>query len=403
MLKPLEDTSFLDTTYNSFEPIHSVNIFRLCGFPRRELVSSRIWAYFFDPAERHGLGTLFVDALLSLLQEHLGKKREDDLSASGTWFDDDWTVETEVTTKDSQRIDLLVASDSRHLTIAIENKVDAALYNDLPAYAGHACEISGIDGRSYCVVLSSYTISDEVVGADIYLTYNELFARVLRGLPSTLGTADARSIDILMQFVENYGEDSSGMNANHDQEVSKVLESLEGKDESIREFLQSLTSLSQELKERGYRLRGRIEQIFTDGDLTIDDKLGPITVKEAWPTLERCAKWQIEKTWQWDGGTKISGLRSGCTCTYVGLGLSDNLDKGPAAELILGLSPVDSGDKHGSGIRIKAYRTGADNYNERFILDHESLGVTYADSDEVVLKAFLDRAEEFAKTQVLGV
>ena len=61
MLKPLEDTSFLDTTYNSFEPIHSVNIFRLCGFPRRELVSSRIWAYFFDPAERLVLGTLFVD------------------------------------------------------------------------------------------------------------------------------------------------------------------------------------------------------------------------------------------------------------------------------------------------------------------------------------------------------
>lgn len=34
------------------------NIFRIAGFPRRETVSSNVLAYFFDPAEGHGLKDL---------------------------------------------------------------------------------------------------------------------------------------------------------------------------------------------------------------------------------------------------------------------------------------------------------------------------------------------------------
>ena len=36
------------------------NIFRIAGFPRRETVSSNVLAYFFDPAEGHGLKDLML-------------------------------------------------------------------------------------------------------------------------------------------------------------------------------------------------------------------------------------------------------------------------------------------------------------------------------------------------------
>ena len=43
------------------------NIFRVAGFPRRETVSSNVLAYFFDPAEGHGLKDLMLKALLRTL------------------------------------------------------------------------------------------------------------------------------------------------------------------------------------------------------------------------------------------------------------------------------------------------------------------------------------------------
>lgn len=45
------------------------NIFRIAGFPRRETVSSNVLAYFFDPAEGHGLKDLMLKALLRTIHK----------------------------------------------------------------------------------------------------------------------------------------------------------------------------------------------------------------------------------------------------------------------------------------------------------------------------------------------
>ena len=81
------------------------NIFRVAGFPRRETVSSNVLAYFFDPAEGHGLKDMMLKALLRTIHK-------EDMDVS------DVSVSTEVSTGKNNRIDILL--DLPELSIAIE-------------------------------------------------------------------------------------------------------------------------------------------------------------------------------------------------------------------------------------------------------------------------------------------
>ena len=69
MPRPL-DLRFLDEPFvSAHESPAPVNVFTVAGFPRRETVASNVLAFLLDPNERHGFGTTFVDALLTLLDQ----------------------------------------------------------------------------------------------------------------------------------------------------------------------------------------------------------------------------------------------------------------------------------------------------------------------------------------------
>ena len=82
-------------------------------YPHYENVCSNILAFFFDPSEPHGLGTLFLDALAKV----------------GCIKEPDWTtgahvqVDREEATSSGNRIDLLIRSHSH--AILIENTLRA--------------------------------------------------------------------------------------------------------------------------------------------------------------------------------------------------------------------------------------------------------------------------------------
>lgn len=90
----------------------------IVGINHRENSWSDIYAYFFNPKEKHKLGRLFIDTLNNLISDTLELK--------------DFTVIREKVIDDKKRIDLLIKNEDEALII--ENKVYASLYNDLSIY-----------------------------------------------------------------------------------------------------------------------------------------------------------------------------------------------------------------------------------------------------------------------------
>lgn len=189
---------FTEVPASSAEATHP-NIFCIAGFPRRETVSSNVLAYFFDPAENHGLKDMMIKALLRTIHK-------EDMDVS------DVSVSTEVSTDKNNRIDILL--DLPELSIVIENKVDSGLYNDLADYHCWAKEHSG--NEAIVVVLhpfpfDNFALADHpsaqglVVEQDLFdVLYDDLFRNALGMLGEYSLDANPRAVDLLQQFIDNY-------------------------------------------------------------------------------------------------------------------------------------------------------------------------------------------------------
>lgn len=183
----------------SYAEVTRPNIFRISGFPRRETVSSNVLAYFFDPAEDHGLKDMMLKALLRAIH-----KEGMDVS--------DVNVATEEPTDKNNRIDILL--DLPDISIAIENKVDAGLYNDLADYRNRAAKSDNSDNSAIVVVLhpfDNFTLKNHpsarnlVIGQDLFeVRYDDLFRNALGMLGEYSLDADPRAVDLLQQFIDNY-------------------------------------------------------------------------------------------------------------------------------------------------------------------------------------------------------
>jgi hypothetical protein len=100
----------------------SQTFMEIAGYPHYENVCSNILAFFLDPEESHGLGTLMLDALASV-----GGIAEPDEGIGGRV-----SIEREVTTEEGNRIDLLIESDDH--AVLIENKIFASIGNPFDDY-----------------------------------------------------------------------------------------------------------------------------------------------------------------------------------------------------------------------------------------------------------------------------
>ena len=105
------------------KPVYEPTYLELCEYPwnRREEICSRLFAFFFDSRNPHGLGSLFFDALLEVYQEKYPECKISDIVRYRS--PKEIRVETEIWTENNKRIDLLVSSDQ--IIICIENKIDA--------------------------------------------------------------------------------------------------------------------------------------------------------------------------------------------------------------------------------------------------------------------------------------
>ena len=225
------------------------NIFRIAGFPRRETVSSNVLAYFFDPAEGHGLKDLMLKALLRTIHK-------EDMDVS------DVSVSTEASTGKNNRIDILL--DLPDISIAIENKVDAGLYNDLADYRSWAAKQSNNDSAIVIVLhpFNNFALKDHpsaqglVVEQDLFdVHYDELFSNALGMLGEYSLDADPRAVDLLQQFIDNYSPERKQKKMDNtstditqfvsqangiEQQLVNVRQSFEKYTEAVRSKLQTV-------------------------------------------------------------------------------------------------------------------------------------------------------------------
>lgn len=172
----------------------------IAGISRLENHWSDIYAYFFNPKEKHGLGRLFIKTLNTLIAEKTGKA---ELSM------EKFSVIREYSVEDDKRIDLLIKNEKE--AIIIENKVYAKLTNDLDIYWKSVLQL---DEFKRGVILSLYEINPNNPYY-INITHKEFAKAIENALPNYSHSLAPKDLLILQDFIQNiYNKTSYDMDTN---------------------------------------------------------------------------------------------------------------------------------------------------------------------------------------------
>jgi hypothetical protein len=379
------DLSFLDTKMPRLKRRRAqVNVYDLLGLAGSELAADQTLAYFFDPEERHGMGTAMVDALLSLLN---GASL---LSATGTTTEafiadayleaGGWSVDRQVSAGDPEDglstlswqgvIDIYLTNRELALAIVIENKIGATLNNPLESYVRHALDEEY--GTVLLVVLAPYqhSLTEETSRwVSRALTYGALFTSMRAAAERSEGgsvTSDIngqRSIALLEQFQEI--RERSGDVQDYTTEAKFVdgfREALEGRQEALSEFFETQKQVNRIYRQRSERLRP-----------LIDERLKQAGLASGWEAHgHQSGHW----AYAWNAYELIESANS--------------------VELILSPDPLYAGP-----ITAKAYPGRTYKYFPES--GHISIGVSWASPDEDVADAFVSFALGVAAAHPTGV
>jgi len=145
-------------------------------YPHYENVVSNLLAFFFDDTEEHGMGSLWLDSLLSL--------RGIETSEANI------SVQREYNTAKGNRIDLLI--ESANYAVCIENKIYAELSNDLKDYMDTFNNLyAGKEQETLFFVLSPKLLPKyPLYETFINVTYPELFDAVKYRIGEYLDSCD---------------------------------------------------------------------------------------------------------------------------------------------------------------------------------------------------------------------
>ena len=222
--KVLDDFKSLHIQTVAIEP----TFLDISGFPHYENVCSNILQFFFQTNEAHGMGDLFIQALLKTLGENI----------SNTILVND--VVREQPTPSGKRLDIVITTDD--YVVGIENKIYAVLTNDLADYSSYLQSI--LTGRKLKkIVLSLYPIA--TYSGFVNITYKELF----KSLDSLMGnywqSSNRKFMDYLNDFMQNIRrlEGAPSMNSDEIKFINDNILDLEN-------LVSTLNSMKKELRQR---------------------------------------------------------------------------------------------------------------------------------------------------------
>lgn len=217
----------------------------IAGINHRENSWSDIYAYFFNPKEKHKLGRLFIDSFNALIEQKSGLKP---LKLES------FTITREKTNDDKKRIDLLIKNEEEALII--ENKVYAGVYNDLSSY-WESVKVPEINKRG--VILSLVPIKNTNIFINI--THKEFANEIIKNIPTYFQSADSKSLLLLQEFIQNIYNETYAMNEEalkfyyqnesnrikinrlseiHSNVINHIRNSIEGKDKQDKENINTL-------------------------------------------------------------------------------------------------------------------------------------------------------------------
>lgn len=155
----------------------------------KENVWSAIYAFFFHAEAEHGLGDLFQRSLIDLINESRNEK--DDFK---TLTD----IQTEYSTNDNGRIDLLLKNETQ--AIIIENKVNHILNNNLDDYWD---SVEQPYKRGVVLCLRKIAETKPTHNGFVYIEHSVLLKRVSSSYPLDYETSHRKIFDYLNDFIQN--------------------------------------------------------------------------------------------------------------------------------------------------------------------------------------------------------
>lgn len=159
----------------------------ISGYPHYENVISNILAFFLRPDEAHGLGFLFIHALLSTNDSEL-----EDLS--------NVVVERETITDRGNRIDIVIDSDSQ--IIAIENKIFGCPNNPFSDYKDYIQNRGKNTCRTY--YLSLLPPPPEIQLFDfVPITYKSFVSQIRNNLGQYALNANTKYLTFALEFLKS--------------------------------------------------------------------------------------------------------------------------------------------------------------------------------------------------------
>lgn len=210
----------------------------IARYPHYENACSNILAFYLDPENPHGLGSLLLDALACML------------GVEGEGAGGHVSVEREVVTRKGNRIDILVESDES--VILVENKIRAATDNPFLDYSRHLDSVAGGRGKHKLFLTLSPSGGEGNEWGFVNRTHTEFTVQVRSMLGHYVSRADTRYLTLLLDFLntmENLKEGSRmddrfrNLLSERGEEVVKLLGDIKVFKDELRGKVRELGSL----------------------------------------------------------------------------------------------------------------------------------------------------------------
>ena len=161
----------------------------IAGYPHYENVCSNVLAFYLDPKQPHGLGTLLLDALT----------RAGGIASTEEGVGGNVSVEREVVTDAGNRIDLLIESDAH--AIVIENKIRASVNNPFGDYSEYLDSRTPESREKHKFLLTLAPTTEGSGWGFTNITYTGFVAEIRAVLGCHVSGADTRYLTLLLDFV----------------------------------------------------------------------------------------------------------------------------------------------------------------------------------------------------------
>lgn len=301
------DLSFLSVPLQSTavtaSPPRPVNVYDILREGWRETRVDMTLQFFLDPNERHGLGSLVIDALLKLLDgaSTIGSAgKTDKVFVAGDFLGSDaWEI-----SEQTAFIDVYARNTDLGIAVVLENKIGHTLDNPLDRYATYA-----LGEQEIAIVLVAVLAPERRTARDEQenwlsraITYSELIEQIkaspelIDHLLSPTDRDQRRSLDLLQQFIEarNGGTDVADL-ADEAARLDEWRNLLSQHGEAISQFLDARRRAGSLLRDRNKRLAPLIAAGLEDAGLEVGWEAHGGYNTEVWNAYHfPAADWAVE-------------------------------------------------------------------------------------------------------------